>query len=81
MKIGKIFKNPFSAALTVFCALAILVFTGCSGDQAKDNPEDLAKVILDQSGVRGGFIVHVNCVQVELQVTGFNLTHIQQIIN
>jgi outer membrane protein assembly factor BamB len=61
MKTGKIFKNLFSAALTVFCALAISVFTGCSGDRAKDNPEDLAKVILDQSGVRGGFIVHVNC--------------------
>ncbi len=61
MKTGIFLKNPLIATLFLISILAIPGFSGCSREQVKDNPEDMAKAILDQSGVKGGFIVHINC--------------------
>ena len=65
MKSGK-FKFPIVfTSLGVVYLLISLLFSACSQSakegQGKNSPKDMADSILSQSGVKGGFIVHVNC--------------------
>lgn len=65
MKTGKSNLSAMAAIPGVIFLLFLLTFSGCSQnadrDQEKTNPKDTANVILSRSGVKGGFIVHVNC--------------------
>lgn len=57
MKTEKANLNCAITILAVFCLLFTVAFSGCS----QYTPEEQANAILEQSGVKGGFIVHVNC--------------------
>ena len=57
MKTEKANLNRVITILAVLGLLFAITFSGCS----QYTPEEQAKAILEQSGVKGGFIVHVNC--------------------
>ena len=65
MKTGNFKSSTLIALLGLICLLFFLNITGCSQNadkkKANETPQDTANAILEQSGVKGGFIVHVNC--------------------
>jgi len=65
MKTVKVYLNLFINIIASFCVLVSISLSGCSQDrndvQSKANPDEVANTILSQSGIKGGFIVHVNC--------------------
>lgn len=70
MKARSIVFNPYFILFAILCMISTLIALGCSRetpeDQGKDilsqtSTKDIANDILEQSGVKGGFIVHVNC--------------------
>jgi outer membrane protein assembly factor BamB len=65
MKIRKLNLSTIIAFLGVIFLLLHLTLSGCSQDGGKQasgsNPKDMANTILSESGVRGGFIVHLSC--------------------
>ncbi|MFC1495249.1 PQQ-binding-like beta-propeller repeat protein [Thermodesulfobacteriota bacterium] len=62
MKTGRSMFHPLITIPALFCLFFSLIFSGCSQNTAtKIDPEVMADEILEKSGVKGGFIVHVNC--------------------
>ncbi|MBN2061152.1 MAG: PQQ-binding-like beta-propeller repeat protein, partial [Deltaproteobacteria bacterium] len=70
MKTRNLDLNPLFCIFVLFSLLIGLHVMGCSRDgseeqskhiSAKAKAKDIAYSILEQSGVKGGFIVHVNC--------------------
>jgi outer membrane protein assembly factor BamB len=57
MKNRRVFQNPMLFLFPVLCLLAIVCTQGCS----PNSPADQAKNILEKSGIKGGFVVHINC--------------------
>ena len=45
-------------SIAVICILSAVLIQGCSQEKA---PADQAKSLLEQSGIKGGLIVHINC--------------------
>ena len=57
MESRNVIHNPLFCLLMIFCLFIAIHTAGCS----RESQEDRAKGILEKSGVKGGFIVHLNC--------------------
>ncbi|MBN2062833.1 MAG: PQQ-binding-like beta-propeller repeat protein, partial [Deltaproteobacteria bacterium] len=57
MKTRNVIYNPLFRLLMIFCLFISIHTAGCS----RESQENQAKGILEKSGVKGGFIVHLSC--------------------